>query len=86
MVALALGLIVGGIHRSSAVLRGVGLALFVVVGFKVFLVDLASLDQFYRIIAFIILGVLVLSGAFLYLRFRKTFVRPLKSGDEEVAA
>ena len=54
-------------------LRYVGLGLFTVVGFKVFFVDLASLDQFYRIIAFILLGVLVLCGSFLYLKYRQTF-------------
>jgi uncharacterized membrane protein len=80
----ALGLIIGGIYRSSAALRGVGLALFLVVGFKVFLIDLATLDQFYRIIAFILLGVLALCGAFLYLRFRQTFAKPLESVDKEV--
>ncbi len=71
----ALGLILAGIHRQLGPMRYVGLALFTVVGFKVFLVDLASLDQFYRIIAFILLGVLVLCGAFLYLKYRQTFER-----------
>jgi uncharacterized membrane protein len=70
----ALGLISAGIRRELAALRRVGLGLFCLVGFKVFLADLASLDQFYRIIAFIILGVLVLCGAFLYLEFRQTFL------------
>jgi uncharacterized membrane protein len=69
----ALGLIVVGIHKNAGPLRFTGLGLFTVVGFKVFLSDLASLDQFYRIIAFILLGVLTLSGAFLYLKYRQTF-------------
>jgi uncharacterized membrane protein len=69
----ALALIVGGIHRSAGQLRFAGLGLFTVVAFKVFLFDLANLDQFYRIIAFILLGILILSGAFLYLKYRQTF-------------
>ena len=56
----ALGLILAGIRRQEGLLRYVGLGLFTVVGFKVFFSDLASLDQFYRIIAFILLGVLML--------------------------
>jgi uncharacterized membrane protein len=80
----ALALIVGGIHRQKGALRYTGLALFTVVGFKVFLVDLASLDQFYRIIAFILLGVLSISGAFLYLRYRQTFARQPATEPEEV--
>ena len=40
---------------------------------KVFFVDLAQLEQIYRIVAFILLGVLVLSGSFVYLKYRETF-------------
>ena len=54
------------------------------VGVKVFFVDLASLDQFYRIIAFILLGVLVLCGAFLYLKYRQTFESQHPQVSEEV--
>jgi uncharacterized membrane protein len=69
----ALGLILRGIIRHDRVLRYLGLALFGVVIFKVFFFDLATLDQFYRIIAFIVLGILVLCGSFVYLKFRETF-------------
>jgi uncharacterized membrane protein len=79
----ALGLIVGGIHKQVGALLYTGLALFTVVGFKVFFSDLASLDQFYRIIAFILLGVLTLCGAFLYLKYRRTFVRAIAPQDQE---
>ena len=54
------------------------------VGFKVFFSDLAGLDQFYRIIAFILLGVLMLFGAFLYLKYRNTFARKPPAAKEEV--
>jgi uncharacterized membrane protein len=77
----ALGLIMGGIHKNAGALRFVGLGLITLVVFKVFLSDLASLDQFYRIIAFILLGILILSGAYLYLRHRQTFARAKISED-----
>ncbi len=77
----ALGLIVAGIHRNAEALRFTGLGLFTVVGFKIFLSDLANLDQFYRIVAFILLGVLTLSGAFLYLKYRQTFAGGTASDD-----
>jgi uncharacterized membrane protein len=82
----ALGLILAGIRHRQGALRYVGLGLFTVVGFKVFLTDLASLDQFYRIIAFILLGVLVLCGAFLYLKYRQTFESQHPEVAEEVKA
>jgi uncharacterized membrane protein len=80
----ALGLIVAGIFRQKRVLRYTGLALFTVVGFKVFLADLANLDQFYRIVAFILLGLLILFGAFIYLRYRQTFASQPPVVDEGV--
>jgi uncharacterized membrane protein len=80
----ALGLIVAGIHREKSELRYVGLGLFTVVGFKVFFSDLATLGPLYRIIAFILLGVLALSGAFLYLKYRQTFASQATPVNDEV--
>jgi hypothetical protein len=77
----ALGLIVGGIHKQAGALRLTGLGLFAVVVVKVFFSDLASLDQFYRIVAFILLGILILCGAFLYLKYRQTFASGSPSKD-----
>jgi uncharacterized membrane protein len=62
-----------GIWRNTKALRYAGLSLFAIVIVKVFFSDLAQLDQFYRIIAFIVLGVVVLAGSFLYLKYRETF-------------
>ncbi len=69
----ALAFILGGIRKGILVLRYVGLGLFAIIAFKVFFVDLAKLDQLYRIVAFISLGVLVLAGSFLYLKYRESF-------------
>lgn len=69
----ALVLIVRGIARRAATIRYLGLSLFAVVTYKVFFVDLAQLDQFYRIIAFILLGILALAGSFAYLKYRDQF-------------
>ena len=69
----ALGMLLSGIRSNLRLLRYAGLCLFAVVAWKVFFVDLARLDQLYRIVAFIVLGVVVLCGSFLYLRSRSTF-------------
>lgn len=69
----ALAFLVRGIARNNRPMRYTGLALFVIVTGKVFFFDLARLDQLYRIVAFIILGVLVLCGSFLYLQARHKF-------------
>jgi uncharacterized membrane protein len=80
----ALGLIIGGIHKQAGALRFTGLGLFTVVGFKVFFSDLANLDQFYRIVAFILLGILILIAAFLYLKYQQTFAKATASQDSGV--
>lgn len=82
----ALGLIVAGIAHRIGALRKVGLALFTVVGFKVFLVDLAALDPLYRIVAFLVLGVLTLFGAFLYLRSEAIFARTIEPDEDGARA
>ena len=69
----ALAFLVVGIRYRLSALRYCGLALFATVAVKVFTSDLDSLDSFYRIVAFLILGVLLLLGSFLYLRYRETF-------------
>jgi hypothetical protein len=69
----ALSLIGGGIWKDVRVIRYVGLGLFAVVAGKVFFFDLADLDQIWRIVAFIALGILVLAGSFIYLKYRNVF-------------
>ncbi len=77
----ALGLILRGIGKRVPELRYLGLALFAIVAWKVFFVDLSELDQFFRIIAFIVLGILTLCGSFIYLKYQDRFT--LLSMDEE---
>ncbi len=70
----ALGLIVGGIVKDSPAMRYLGLGMFALIAWKVFFSDLANLDPLYRIVAFIVLGILVLAGSFAYLKCRQVFV------------
>lgn len=70
----ALSLLLFGIVKNQRSARYLGLMLFVVVAVKVFFFDLATLDEIYRIVAFIILAILVIAGAFLYLKYRESFV------------
>ncbi len=69
----AISMLLTGIGRDIKTVRYIGLSLFGIVVWKVFFVDLATLDAFYRIIAFMVLGVLLLCGSFLYLKYRETF-------------
>ncbi|MDZ4658488.1 MAG: DUF2339 domain-containing protein, partial [Bythopirellula sp.] len=69
----ALVLIWRGISKSIAVLRYLGLALFVIVTGKVFFNDLARLEQFWRMVALVPLVILFFAGSFIYLKFKDNF-------------
>ena len=91
-VAVAVGLV-----RTVAPLRWFGLGLLALATGKVFLFDLASLDAVYRVMSFIVLGILLLLSSYAYrrlgagtdgrLRSLETFPRrvPLMSQDTKRA-
>ena len=65
-----------GLAGDRPALRRGGLALLGITVAKVFLYDLASLTSIYRVASFIVLGLLLLGGAFAWQR-----VRPRALGD-----
>lgn len=69
----ALGMIIGGIIGKIKALRFCGLALFTVTAFKIFLFDLQHLSTPAKIVAFIALGLVMLAGAFVYIKFKENF-------------
>ncbi|MGA0333811.1 MAG: DUF2339 domain-containing protein [Kiritimatiellia bacterium] len=69
----ALGMVWGGLVKRVRALRWTGLLLFAGVALKVFLHDLASLEPLWKIMAFLLLGVVLLSAAFVYVRFQDRF-------------
>jgi len=69
--AYGMGLIALGFNRRSAVLRYLALGLLGITVVKVFAVDLLALDGIYRIIGFIVLGLVLLAASFLYHRSRR---------------
>jgi uncharacterized membrane protein len=65
--------------RRNRLLRVMALVLIGITIAKVFIFDLASLERIYRVIAFIVLGIILLAGSFLYQRLRRLTM------DEEAA-
>ena len=70
----AFGLLALGIVRRLRSVRFVGLGLLGLSVAKVLLIDTASLATPGRVGVFAVVGILLIVGAFLYLRFRKTFL------------
>ena len=77
----ALALILRGIWRNIRALRYIGLVLFTIVAWKVFFIDMSQLDPLYRIVAFLVLGILLLIGSFIYLKYRDSFVNKVSPED-----
>lgn len=57
-----------GIRKDLKLLRYAGLALFAVVAVKVVTVDLASMEIFYRMLAFLVIALALLGGSFAYIQ------------------
>lgn len=66
----AIGLMASGFIWKNRPLRLMAIVIFAVTILKVFLFDLANLDTIYRIISFIVLGVLLVVVSYLYQRYR----------------
>ncbi|MBU1087937.1 MAG: DUF2339 domain-containing protein [Candidatus Omnitrophica bacterium] len=62
-----------GIVKSSKAWRYSGLALFVIVAGKIFFYDLADMEVIYRVIAFMLLGLISIGGSFAYIYANKKF-------------
>lgn len=60
-----------GLWRRNKLLRIMALALLSITIVKVFFFDLSSLERLYRIISFIVLGVILLGVSYLYQRLRQ---------------
>jgi uncharacterized membrane protein len=79
----ALALVIGGMWKDVRAVRFVGLALFGIVTWKVLFSDLAQLGQIYKIIAFLILGVVILCGSLVYIKCQPILAATQKNKEED---
>ena len=77
------GLVVG-LRRDIAVLRAGALSLLLVAIGKVFMFDLATLTALYRVISFIVLGLLLLAGAAIWQQMRPREVPDMREAPEGI--
>jgi hypothetical protein len=67
----AVGLLAFGFWRRVRAARLVALGLFGVTALKLVIVDIAHIEQIYRILSFLVLGVLMIGASYLYHRVEK---------------
>jgi len=70
----AIALIIFGIWKVKKAWRYTGLIFFCVVICKVFLFDLAGMETIYRVIAFLLVGGLLIAGSTVYIKAGKKFM------------
>ena len=71
----ALTMVFRGIRKDVKALRITALILFSIIAVKIFLIDLKGQTELVRTSVFIVLGLVMLTGAFLYIRFKDTFAQ-----------
>jgi hypothetical protein len=72
----ATALLAVGFWRRNRALRLAGLGLFGVTALKLVLVDMAAVKQVFRIVAFLVLGLLMVGESYLYHRVEKMLEEP----------
>ena len=70
-IVQAIAILSVGFSLKIKLFRMMGLALFGLAILKVFLYDLSNLETGYRIVSFIVLGIIILIAAFLYNKFKE---------------
>ena len=65
-----------GFIKNRSSLRKCAIGLFVVTMIKVFLVDMARVSTPYRVISFMVLGLMLIGASYLYYRFKKQILAP----------
>ena len=77
------GLMALGFVKRKSVLRRVSIALFAITVAKVFLVDMSNVSTPFRIVSFIVLGVLLIGVSFLYHRHKDLFLPDEEAAEKE---
>jgi uncharacterized membrane protein len=70
----AAAILVIGFWRNARILRLSALALFGATALKLVIVDMAKVEEVYRIVSFFVLGILMIAASYLYHRVEKKLV------------
>jgi uncharacterized membrane protein len=70
-------LMIFGFVKNRSSLRKCAIGLFAITMIKVFLVDMARVSTPYRVISFMVLGLMLIGASYLYYRFKKQILPPV---------
>ena len=80
----SVALISAGFRLGNAALRKTALGLFAATIIKVFLFDMSNMATPYRIISFMVLGLLLVGTSFLYHRYKNVLLPADKPGEDKI--
>jgi hypothetical protein len=75
-------LMVKGFKDNNSIFRRVALGLFIITIMKVFFVDISNISTPYRVISFILLGLVLIQVSFLYYKYKDKLISVI-SGDKK---
>lgn len=76
-------LMVEGLKNNNSILRKTSLVLFVITIIKVFFLDMSHISTPYRIISFVILGLVLIQVSYLYHRYKDKIFPAISGGGRE---
>lgn len=79
----SVALIVKGFKGNNSFIRKVSLGLFLATLFKVFFFDMSRINTPYRILSFIILGIMMIGTSYLYHKFKDKIIQALASDKQK---
>ena len=79
---LAIVLLFRGVKSDHKILRMCSISLFVTVALKIFFIDLAGLEPIWRIVAFAIIGIVMLIGAVFYIHGKDMFMNHREDNEQ----
>ena len=79
----AIAILAIGFWRNVRSLRLAALGLFGLTALKLVLVDMAEVQEVYRIVSFLVLGVLMIGASYLYHRVEKRLGMSSSAGDAQ---
>lgn len=79
----SVGLMIKGFQDNNPIVRKVSLGLFLGTIIKVFLFDMSNISTPYRIVSFIILGMILVSTSYLYHKFKDKIMDAIASPDKK---
>ena len=74
---------VKGFKENNSMFRRIAIVLFIITIMKVFFVDISNISTPYRVLSFIILGMVLIHVSFLYYKYKNKLIEAIFNNKEK---